>query len=43
MTTSFWPLIKFVPAQTHFKFTRLAPFAVPVSTTRSGLSARTSA
>lgn len=26
-----WPLIKFVPAQTHFKFTRLAPFAAVVS------------
>src|ERR1700748_2312825 len=31
MSTSFWPLIKFVPAQTHFKFTRLAPFAAIVS------------
>ena len=31
MTTSFWPLIKFVPAQTHFKFTRLAPFLAIVS------------
>ena len=26
-----WPLIKWVPAQTHFKFTRLAPFAAVVS------------
>jgi SecD/SecF fusion protein len=26
-----WPLIKFVPAQTHFKFTRLAPIAAIVS------------
>ncbi|HUO20920.1 MAG TPA: protein translocase subunit SecD [Caulobacteraceae bacterium] len=26
-----WPLIKWVPAQTHFKFTRLAPFAAAVS------------
>ena len=26
-----WPLIKFVPAQTHFKFTRLAPVAAVVS------------
>jgi len=26
-----WPLIKFVPAQTHFKFTRLAPIAAVVS------------
>jgi preprotein translocase subunit SecF len=31
MSTSFWPLIKFVPAQTHFKFTRLAPFLAIVS------------
>jgi preprotein translocase subunit SecF len=31
MTTSFWPLIKFVPAQTHFKFTRLAPYLAIVS------------
>ena len=31
MSTSFWPLIKFVPAQTHFKFTRLAPFLAVVS------------
>jgi preprotein translocase subunit SecF len=31
MSTSFWPLIKFVPAQTHFKFTRLAPFAAILS------------
>jgi preprotein translocase subunit SecF len=31
MSASFWPLIKFVPAQTHFKFTRLAPFAAIVS------------
>ena len=27
----FWPLIKFVPAQTHFKFVRLAPFAAVIS------------
>jgi preprotein translocase subunit SecF len=26
-----WPLIKWVPAQTHFKFTRLAPFAAILS------------
>jgi preprotein translocase subunit SecF len=31
MSTSFWPLIKFVPAQTHFKFTRLAPYLAIVS------------
>ena len=31
MSASFWPLIKFVPAQTHFKFTRLAPYAAVVS------------
>jgi preprotein translocase subunit SecF len=31
MSSSFWPLIKFVPAQTHFKFTRLAPYAAIVS------------
>ena len=31
MSTSSWPLIKFVPAQTHFKFTRLAPFLAIVS------------
>jgi preprotein translocase subunit SecF len=31
MSTSYWPLIKFVPAQTHFKFTRLAPFAAILS------------
>src|SRR6202012_4623992 len=31
MSTSFWPLIKFVPPQTHFKFTRLAPFAAILS------------
>ena len=31
MSTSFWPLIKFVPAQTHFRFTRLAPFLAIVS------------
>ena len=31
MSTSYWPLIKFVPAQTHFKFTRLAPYAAIVS------------
>jgi preprotein translocase subunit SecF len=31
MSTSFWPLIKLVPAQTHFKFTRLAPIAAIVS------------
>ena len=31
MSTSFWPLIKFVPAQTHFKFTRLAPYAAILS------------
>ena len=31
MSSSFWPLIKIVPAQTHFKFTRLAPFAAIVS------------
>jgi preprotein translocase subunit SecF len=31
MSTSFWPLIKLVPAQTHFKFTRLAPFAAILS------------
>ena len=31
MSTSFWPLIKFVPAQTHFKFTRLAPYLAVVS------------
>jgi preprotein translocase subunit SecF len=30
-STGFWPLIKFVPAQTHFKFTRLAPVAAVVS------------
>ena len=29
--SAFWPLIKFVPAQTHFKFTRLAPYAAIVS------------
>jgi SecD/SecF fusion protein len=28
---SAWPLIKFVPAQTHFKFTRLAPVAAILS------------
>lgn len=26
-----WPLIKYVPAQTHFRFTRLAPYAAVVS------------
>jgi SecD/SecF fusion protein len=26
-----WPLIKWVPAQTHFKFTRLAPIAAVIS------------
>ena len=31
MSTAYWPLIKFVPAQTHFKFTRLAPIAAIVS------------
>jgi len=31
MSSSFWPLIKLVPAQTHFKFTRLAPYAAIVS------------
>ena len=31
MSSSFWPLIKFVPAQTHFQFTRLAPYAAIVS------------
>src|SRR5215469_2323070 len=31
MSTSFWPLIKFVPAQTHFRFTRLAPYLAVVS------------
>lgn len=31
MSSAFWPLIKFVPAQTHFKFTRLAPFAAVLS------------
>jgi preprotein translocase subunit SecF len=31
MSTSFWPLIKFVPAQTHFRFTRLAPYLAIVS------------
>jgi preprotein translocase subunit SecF len=31
VSSSFWPLIKFVPAQTHFKFTRLAPYAAIVS------------
>ena len=31
MSSAYWPLIKFVPAQTHFKFTRLAPFAAIVS------------
>jgi preprotein translocase subunit SecF len=31
MSTSYWPLIKFVPAQTHFKFTRLAPYLAIVS------------
>jgi preprotein translocase subunit SecF len=31
MSSAFWPLIKLVPAQTHFKFTRLAPFAAIVS------------
>jgi preprotein translocase subunit SecF len=31
VSSSFWPLIKFVPAQTHFKFTRLAPFAAVIS------------
>jgi preprotein translocase subunit SecF len=29
--SAYWPLIKFVPAQTHFKFTRLAPYAAIVS------------
>jgi len=31
MSSAFWPLIKLVPAQTHFKFTRLAPFAAILS------------
>jgi preprotein translocase subunit SecF len=31
MSTSFWPMIKLVPTQTHFKFTRLAPFAAILS------------
>ncbi len=31
MSTSFWPMIKLVPTQTHFKFTRLAPFAAIIS------------
>jgi preprotein translocase subunit SecF len=31
VSTSFWPLIKLVPTQTHFKFTRLAPFAAILS------------
>jgi preprotein translocase subunit SecF len=31
MSSAYWPLIKFVPAQTHFKFTRLAPFAAILS------------
>jgi preprotein translocase subunit SecF len=31
VSSASWPLIKFVPAQTHFKFTRLAPFAAIVS------------
>jgi preprotein translocase subunit SecF len=31
MSSAFWPLIKIVPTQTHFKFTRLAPFAAILS------------
>jgi len=31
VSTSFWPLIKLVPTQTHFKFTRLAPVAAVIS------------
>jgi preprotein translocase SecF subunit len=31
MSSAFWPLIKLVPAQTHFKFTRLAPYAAILS------------
>jgi preprotein translocase SecF subunit len=31
MSSAFWPLIKLVPAQTHFKFTRLAPYAAIAS------------